>query len=102
MASSSRRKGAGFEREVVHFFEKNLGVEAYRIPLSGAAKGFKGDVLVPGVFGDCPIEVKYGDHIPRTLYTWLGENAALIVRRKRAPALIVMRLADWAKLMQGR
>lgn len=100
MASSSRRKGTRAEREAVEFFRKNLGVEAYRIPLSGAARGFKGDVIVPDVFGDHPIEVKYGNRVPKTPYVWLGENAALIMRRKREEALIVMRLGDFADLLR--
>lgn len=100
MGSSSRRKGTRFEREVAEFFEKFLGVEAYRIPLSGAARGFRGDVVVPGVFGGWPIECKFGNRVPKTPYVWLGDNAALIMRRKREPALIVMRLADWADLLR--
>ena len=99
MGSSSKRKGTRFEREVREFFENFLGVEAYRIPLSGAARGFKGDLIVPDVFGDRPVECKFGNRVPKTPYVWLGDNAALIMRRKWEPALIVMRLNDWAELV---
>lgn len=100
MGSSSRRKGTRFEREVREFFENFLNVEAYRIPLSGAARGFKGDLVAPELFGDRPVECKYGQRVPKTPYVWLGDNAALIMRRKREPALIVMRLGDWADLLR--
>lgn len=102
MGSSERRKGSGFEREVVRFFENYLGVEAYRIPLSGAARGFKGDVVVPELFEDRAIECKYGNKVPKTPYLWLGDNAALIMRRKREPPLIIMRLSDWADLLMKK
>jgi Holliday junction resolvase len=44
----SKRKGDGFELEVVHFLQA-AGIAAEKIPLSGAIKGgsFEGDIAVP-------------------------------------------------------
>ena len=39
--SRQKRKGSGFEREIVKWF-LSIGVEAERVPLSGAAKGSYG------------------------------------------------------------
>lgn len=40
----SRNKGSRVERELVALLKEN-GWEAFRVPLSGAAQGFKGDVI---------------------------------------------------------
>ena len=42
---SSKIKGAEFEREVVRRFEE-MGIKAQKMPLSGAVKGFEGDVTI--------------------------------------------------------
>ena len=48
MGKASRDKGAGFEREMVNW-HRNLGMsneDIKRVPLSGAAEGFKGDMQI--------------------------------------------------------
>jgi hypothetical protein len=45
VGSMSRRKGALFERQVVNDL-KAAGLDAKRVPLSGAAEGYPGDVII--------------------------------------------------------
>jgi len=45
MGKQQRDIGMRFERKVVNL-AKDAGLEAYRVPLSGAAEGFKGDVII--------------------------------------------------------
>ena len=99
MGSSSRSKGGRGEREVVRLFQSHLGLDAYRGPLSGSQRGFRGDVLVPALFGDRPIEVKRGRHVPKRPGAWLGDNAALLMRRDRDRWLVVMSFEDFAELI---
>ena len=42
---SSREKGMRAERQIVDLF-RQVGLEAYRVPLSGISAGFKSDVEV--------------------------------------------------------
>jgi hypothetical protein len=46
MTHPSKRKGNGFEREVVHALRR-AGLAAERVPLSGQLPGYEGDVSVP-------------------------------------------------------
>ena len=45
MGKASRDKGGRFERELVNT-AKAHGLEAYRVPLSGSAAGFKNDIII--------------------------------------------------------
>lgn len=88
---ASRDKGAAFEREIVNW-HKNIGVDAERIPLSGAVKGnYKGDIrLGPtlGMLAECKRRARaYGD-----LYAALDQDDAdmLFVRADRERTLVVL------------
>ena len=52
----SRDKGYRAENSLRHFFLDH-GIDAKRIPLSGGAPGFPGDLLVPELF-DKPVGIK--------------------------------------------
>ncbi|MCS7107759.1 MAG: hypothetical protein NZ902_06630 [Acidilobaceae archaeon] len=52
-----RRKGKGFEYEVVEFF-RSCGLNASRVPLSGSAPLLKGDVVVELPTGTLLVECK--------------------------------------------
>ena len=53
MSSKSKRKGSGYELEIVRAHEA-LGIEAIKTPLSGALGGkYSGDVQVAGLIGEC-------------------------------------------------
>ena len=98
----SRDKGARFERYVVAKF-KTRGYQAKRVPLSGAAIGFPGDVLLDlerawehtGQHDWRKLECKTGKQVPGFIYEKLADNFALIVKRDRMPPLVVLRLEDW-------
>lgn len=92
----SRRKGVRAERELVRLLREH-GFEAVRVPLSGAAEGFKGDIETPILPG--PVEVKVGKHVPATCYRWLLNRRTLLMRRDRAEWLVVMRLEDFLALL---
>lgn len=88
MGASQRRKGKRGELEVVRWL-RDLGVEARRVPLSGAAPGYPGDVVakVPGV-GRLILQVKRR----RSLPGWLGLDGAdlVVLREDRGQWLVLM------------
>ena len=95
----SKRKGDGFEREVVAYLQEQ-GIAAEKIPLSGAVKGgsFDSDIRCPVRGLDRKIECKRRAQAFGTLYGFLGPNYAVCVRDNRTEPLIVMRLKDFAEL----
>ena len=98
MPNPSKRKGSGFEREVVKLLQDS-GIAAEKVPLSGAIKGgsFESDIDCPVRGIDRKLECKRRRRFA-TLYGWLGSNYALALREDNNEALIVMRLSDWADL----
>jgi hypothetical protein len=69
-----------------------------RVPLSGACKGFKGDVVVCGITIECKVRARGFDF----LYANMPPEGVLAVKRvtKGGAAdewLIVERLSDWVK-----
>lgn len=96
----SRQKGDRAEREVVAILQE-AGLAAERVPLSGAAGGrFSGDVTAPVLGRDEKIEVKCRANAAgfSSLYKWLSEHFAVVVRRDRDQPLICLRLKDFARL----
>lgn len=96
----SRSKGLRAERGFVEL-HRALGVDALRVPLSGAAEGFKGDLLLGIRDRKLQAEVKAratGSGFV-TLEKWLGDNDALFLRRDRADALVVLPWSTWAWLV---
>ena|SRR6185437_9391959 len=101
MAHPSKRKGDGFELEVVHYLQEQ-GIAAEKIPLSGAVKGgsFEGDIRSPVRGVDRKLECKRRAQAFGTLYGFIGTNYAVVVRDNRTPPLVIMRLSDWAELVK--
>lgn len=102
--SGRRSKSKGYRREV-EFVElhKSLGLDAHRVPLSGAVAGYKGDLRI-GVRGvTLSAEVKGratgGGFV--TLEKWLGDNDLLLLKRDRTDPLVVLPWATWAWLVGG-
>ena len=90
---ASRQKGYRFEHAVV-LQARARGRSCRRIPLSGAAPGWAGDLLLEGrVF-----EAKCVGRGFRRLYRWLEGRDGLILGADRRPALAVIRLADYLEL----
>ena len=93
---SPKQKGTRLERLVVAQF-RSAGIEAKRVPLSGSADGFKGDIAVTLNGHDLTLEVKSRKQC--SLYRWLGERDALIVKADRQVPLIAMRLGEMLQLL---
>lgn len=98
MGKMQRDKGARNERLFVEAC-KEAGLDAERIPLSGAVKGsFAGDVRVSGFLG----EVKVRGSGFKQLYDWIDHDGAdfLAVRADRQPWLVVMPFEVFQKLVK--
>jgi hypothetical protein len=85
-----RRKGNRVEREVLALL-KEAGLEARRVPLSGSAPGYPGDLEVelPGL-GRVLVEVKARKRL--ALEAWLEGRGLLVLKPDRRPPLAVMPL----------
>lgn len=100
MVSAAKRKGSGFEREVVEAL-REYGLEAKKVPLSGALADYPGDVTLTVNGRTHTIECKRRRAGFKTLYGWLGKNDYLVFRDDKCEPLLVMRLKDFAILMRG-
>ena len=84
-----RRKGDRVEREIVHLLRSH-GIEAERVPLSGAAGGsFSGDVLIAGAYR-AEVKARSNGEGFRMLEAWLEGSDLLILKRDRRPPMVVM------------
>lgn len=91
MGKSQRIKGSSFEREIVNK-HKQWGVDAKRVPLSGATDYAKHDVQIAGLFGECKIR-KDGF---KTLYGWLeDEPDFLVCRADRKETMYILPERTW-------
>jgi hypothetical protein len=91
----SRNKGARVEREIVNYL-KEKGLDAERIPLSGAMGGsFGGDIRLFDGDKEWKIECKCRSHGFKEIYSFLTDSDAAIIKMDRQEPLIVMRLKDW-------
>ena len=102
MGKMSRTKGAKYERELVNEF-KARGLDAQRVPLSGATAYAKGDVEVTAGFDGKTIlrgECKRRAALPQWIDQALGENDFLAMREDRGTTLIVLRLDTFGDLLQ--
>ena len=90
MGNSAKRKGTRVENIVVKAINRALGCEAAkRVPLSGAADGFKGDVHIrltldgqPRIL-HCEVKARKGGAGFKTLERWQGANDLLFLREDR-------------------
>ena len=95
---AARQKGDRTERLAVDIL-KSYGLEARRIPLSGAMEGFKGDFEVHIGKQTLIAECKCRGAGFTTLYKWLGDHDALVLKADRQDPLITMPLRAFAKLV---
>jgi Holliday junction resolvase len=95
-----RRKGDRLEREVVKHLEA-AGIPAKRVPLSGSARGYPGDITatLPGL-GEVCLECKARKDF-KTLHAWLERRDAVILKGDRKEPLMVLRLVDFLKVLGG-
>ena len=92
MGRKSRNKGARAERE----FAKLTG--GRRVPLSGAAEGFPGDVQAKGLLW----EVKRRKQAWGQLYEWLEGVDALAIRADHKDWLVVIPLERFLAMMERK
>jgi Holliday junction resolvase len=90
-----RQKGNRLERELVKLLEA-AGIPAKRVPLSGSAKGYPGDVCATLAGRELCLECKSRKDF-KTLYKWLEHRDALILKADRKEPLMVLRLTDFLK-----
>lgn len=92
MANSRKAKGTGYEREIVDD-HRAKGVEAKRVPLSGALADYPGDVQIAGLIAECKRRRKNFTG----LYKALEQQGAdmLFVRDDRQETLVVLRYETW-------
>ena len=95
MGKKSRDKGARFEREIVNA-AKAHGIDAFRVPLSGSAAGFKDDIELRLGDETWRIEAKKRANGFKRVYEWLGEADVLrkAVGKKDAPFVAVFPAGD--------
>jgi hypothetical protein len=94
-----RRKGNRVEREVLALL-KEAGLEARRVPLSGSAPDYPGDLEVelPGL-GRVVVEVKARKRVG--LEAWLEGRGLLVLKPDRRPPLAVMPLQALLALIRA-
>lgn len=93
MGKFSRDKGARFERLIVNIL-KESGLDAVRVPLSGATVFQKGDVILD----DKVLELKHHESGFKSLYSFLEGADYLIVKQNMYDPLVTMRLVDFIYL----
>ncbi len=96
---SPRQKGDRLERAVVLLLREH-GLDAKRVPLSGSAKDYPGDVVVTLDGRDHVLECKSRRDFA-TLYKWLEHRDGLILKADRKEPLMVLRLADLLNALQS-
>ena len=95
MGRSERRKGYMGEYNLVKRL-KEAGINAHRVPLSGADRNYKHVIIINGE----PAEVKVRKDGFKNLYKWLEGVRYLFVKRDRKDYLVVMRLEDFIGMLK--
>jgi hypothetical protein len=98
MPNPFAEKGKRLERLIVQVLT-SYGLAAKRVPLSGAAIGFKGDVHLTVGQQTLVVEAKSRKKGLSQINQWLGDNDALVVQQDRFPPLIVMDLRRFSRLI---
>ena len=77
------------EKTIVKFLQER-GFATERVPLSGAAGEYVGDLTIPILDVDRVVEVKCRAGGFRELYRWLIDRDILIVRADRSEPMVVL------------
>lgn len=98
---AARVKGASFEREIVNW-HKERGVDAERIPLSGAMKGNYASDIKLGPNLALTAECKRRARAYQDLYDALDQDNSdmLFVRRDRGRTLVVLPLDTYEAFLE--
>lgn len=98
MGKPSRDKGLRVERELVNKL-KESGVEAKRVPLSGAAEGFKGDIQIGQFIAE--VKARKDGAGFKVLEAWLGDNDFLFLKKNNMDPMVVLTWPMFIALMQS-
>ena len=101
-ARRSKKKGYEGEKEVVDLLQK-YGIEAERVPLSGALKSekYSCDVHIPSI--DKRVEVKRRKSGMKTIQKWLDEDANsnyIFFREDYGDWVVIMPAMEFIELLQ--
>ena len=101
----SQRKGYVVENAIVNL-HKDAGIEATRVPLSGATgyRGNVGDVDVR-VFPDgelipCEIKARANGEGFTTLERWMGNHEVMFLKRNRQKPMVVISWDLWIETLK--
>jgi len=94
----SKRKGYRGEYQLVKKL-RGFGINAIRVPVSGAVPGFKHDIYL-NADRQYAGEVKVRKAGFKQLYDWIHDVDFLFVKADREEYLVVMRLDLFAKLFK--
>ena len=101
MANRQKEKGSRFEREIVEL-ARLRDLEAYRVPLSGSAEGFKNDVIIKKGRETWEVEAKKRADGFKFLYQHIDGADVLVVGADRKKPLAVVDLGDFLDLLGGK
>ena len=97
MPNPAKQKGDRLERAVTHLFNAQ-NIKAEKVPLSGAVANYPGDANIWIDGKKWILECKSRKEF-KTLYGWLENRDALILKGDRQPALICLPLDSFLKLI---
>jgi len=98
VSSASKRKGSGYELEVVRAHQA-LGIEAIKTPLSGALGGrYSGDVQIAGLIGECKRRRKSYSSLYNALQQGTGSDV-MFARDDHKETLVIMPWETWAAIL---
>jgi Holliday junction resolvase len=100
MTHPSKRKGAGFELEVLRRLQA-CGLVVEKMPLSGALPNYSGDIAASIRGAIRKLECKRRGRAFGTLYSLMGQSYALVIRDDHTDPLVVLRLDDFAELAKN-
>ena len=99
MGKASRDKGANYERELVNAFREG-GIDAQRVPLSGATSFAKNDIQIDFRLGVWDCEAKRRKSPPKFFTEALDGADFAAFRQDRGETLIVLTLDKFVELVK--
>lgn len=100
MANRAKEKGDRFERSVVHYLNNN-NIPAQRVPLSGAVRGFPGDVTIECFNPPIIVQCKHFANSHKRLFALAEKNLVTIVSEEHGGDIYFLmmfeRFIDWWK-----
>lgn len=100
MPNRSKQKGDRAERAIVELL-RSFGLDAYRVPLSGAVNGFKDDIEIRHGDKTLRLESKVRSKGFRNIYRWKADSDCLVIKADNQEPLAVVSLARLAKLISA-